>query len=362
MNYGEFMAFHKKNPAGRLYLLAGEESYFIDKAKKRVLELLFPNGVNNDDIQDLPSDINVGDFVMNAETIPFFTDKNVIIVKNMSLLNKKATENDESDAVSPSAGKGKRKKRETPEEILGNFLANVPDFTTVIFINNKLPDKRKKIFKTIAQYGIIMEAEPIKNYNTEAVADWLQGKLQELHKTMDGEAQQYFLGAVSMMQTISLGYLEQELNKLALYMGKDEKRIDRKLLIQALSSMPEVSGFSMLNAISEHNVKRALYLFKRQIEEGIFPPLIVGMLVRHARQLWRAKDAAKRGVRGKALGSVLGVHSFIAEKIGREAATFTEEQLKEAFLALADADYALKSGQGTTVDLESIIISWCERR
>ena len=52
MNYGEFMAFHRKNPAGRLYLLAGEEGYYIEKAKKRLLEMLFPDGVNIEDIME----------------------------------------------------------------------------------------------------------------------------------------------------------------------------------------------------------------------------------------------------------------------------------------------------------------------
>ena len=243
------------------------------------------------------------------------------------------------------------------------FIENVPDFTTVIFINNHSADKRKKIFKAIAKHGIILEAEPIKSYKTEEVGEWLRGQLQELHKDMDNDAFQYFLGAVSMMQTSSLGYLEQELNKLALFVGKEEKRIDRKLLVTALSSMPEVSGFAMLSAISEHNVKKALYLFKRQVEEGVFTPLIVGMLVRHVRQLWQAKDLMSRGIRGKALGPAMGgMNNFIAERIGRESMSFTAEQLKTAFLDLADVDYALKMGQGTAVELESIIISLCERQ
>ena len=359
MNYGEFMAFHRKNPAGRLYLLAGEEGYYIEKAKKRLLEMLFPDGVNIEDIMELPAETTVNELLMNANSVPCFTEKKVIIIKNMNFLVKKKADSEETEKAST---KGKKKK-DTPEDMFLRFIENVPDFTTVIFINNHSADKRKKIFKAIAKHGIILEAEPIKSYKTEEVGEWLRGKLQELHKDMDNDAFQYFLGAVSMMQTISLGYLEQELNKLALFMGKEEKRIDRKLLVTALSSMPEVSGFAMLSAISEHNVKKALYLFKRQVEEGVFTPLIVGMLVRHVRQLWQAKDLMSRGIRGKALGPAMGgMNTFIAERIGRESMSFTAEQLKTAFLDLADVDYALKMGQGTAVELESIIISLCERQ
>lgn len=358
MKYGEFMAYHKKNSVGQLYLLAGEEGYYIEKAKKRILEMLFPDGVNVEDIQELPSAVSIGDFVMYAESVPFFTDKNVIIVKDMALLNKKTSDEDDAEVTKM---KGKKAKK-TPEDIFMEFIENIPEFTTIILINHKSLDKRRKLYKTIAKHAITLEAEQLKNYNTTDIGDWLHGKLQELHKEMDSEAMQYFLTAVSMMQTVSLGFLEQELNKLALFMGKEQRRIDRRLLVNALADIPEVSGFAMLDAISAHNTKRALYLLQRQVDSGTYLPIIVGLMVSHVRRLIQAKEYSGKGLRGKSLANAIGGPSFspfIADRLARESNSFTADKLENAFLELADADYRSKSGKGTSAEIENIIISLC---
>ena len=50
MKYGELMAGLRKGSPGHLYLLAGEESYFIEKAKERLLQCFFPTGYQKEDV------------------------------------------------------------------------------------------------------------------------------------------------------------------------------------------------------------------------------------------------------------------------------------------------------------------------
>lgn len=360
MNYGEFMAYHRNNPPGRLYLLAGEESYYLDRGRKCVLEKLFPEGINPEDVQELSSDTSIGDLIMTASTVPFFTDRNVIILRDWNIFQKKQADSTEENTKSR---RGKAAKS-TPEDALIEFFENVPEFSTVIFISRKSVDKRRRLGKALAKQAITLEADALRSYETAAVEEWLRGKLQELHKTMDREAMQYFLNAVSMMQSVSLGYLDQEMNKLAMYMGNTQKKIDRKLLIHALSNIPEVSGFAMLDAISQRNTKRALYLLQRQIEAGTYLPVIVGLMVRHVRQLIQVKSYSSKGLRGKPLAMALGGNSFssfIADRLAKEGQGFSDAKLKTAFLELADADYRLKTGRAASAELENIIISLCNQ-
>ena len=232
----------------------------------------------------------------------------------------------------------------------------MPPYSYVIFESAEKADKRRKLYKTIDKAGAVLEAEPIRAWN---INDWLQGKLQELNKDLDREAYAYFSGAVSMMQQISLGYLDQEFNKLALY--TKERHITKKDLQQVFAGLPEVSAFSMLDAISAHDMRKALQLLRRQTGDGVFLPLILGLLVRHVRQLWQAKTLMSRGVRGRALGGPLEMNPYIAEKLGRASQTFSEAQLHEAFLLLADADYRLKTGQAGPELLEQAVIGLCRR-
>ena len=344
MKYGELMAGLRKGSPGHLYLLAGEESYFIEKAKERLLQCFFPDGYQKEDVQVLEEGTSLSEIMEAVETVPFFLDKNVIVVKAAGLFKDKKNEDE---------GKSGRKAGSAEERFLAR-LKNLPEFSYVIFELHGKADKRKKLYKAISSAGQVMEAEPIRASN---IGEWLQGKMQELNKEMDRHAYEYFVGAVSSMQSVNLSFLNKELEKLALFLGPGQRKISREHLLQVFSDVPEISSFAMLNAIGDRNTAKALQLFRRQLENGVYFVLIVGMLARQVRLWWLAQELQAKGIRGRALATHLGQPPFIAEKTGREAATFPAGALKNALLALSEADYGLKTGQGDIVELEAIIIS-----
>lgn len=349
MTYGELMRALKNGKFSHLYLLTGEESYYIEKAKSGLLAALFPDGYEKDDIQALDDGFTLSDAITAMESAPFFLDKNVIVIRADKLFKDK-----KSDSEAPAKGK----KQKNAEDFLWDKLANVPDFSYVIFEYHGKPDKRKKIYKVLQEYGTIMESEPIRATN---IGDWLQGRLQELNKRMDRDAYEYFVSAISSMQRVNLSFLSRELDKLALFLGPDEQKISREVLQQAFSEIPEISSFAMLNAIADRQVAKALKLFRRQLDNGVYFALLVGMLARQIRLWWQAQELQKQGVRGRVLAGRLGQAPFIAEKTGREAVSFPPGVLSKALLALSDADYGLKTGQADIVELEAIIISLAKR-
>lgn len=352
MNYGELMVSLQKGQPGHLYLLAGEESYYIDKAEQRLLQCLLPADYSEQDYQVIEDGAPISDIIGAIEAAPFFLDKNVLVVKAASLFKEKKQGSNQAEKA-----KG-RKKVLTPEEKLLEVISNLPDFSYVIFEVRGKADKRKKLYKALNEYGRIMDAEPVKASNA---GDWLQGKLQELNKEMDRQAYEYFISAISSMQSVNLSFLNKEMEKLAMFLGPEQRRITKADLLQVMSDVPEISGFAMINAIGEGNVAKALQLFRRQIDNGVFFALIVGLLARQIRLWWLAQALQAKGIRGRALAGPLGQPAFIAEKTAREASRFAPGVLKQALLDLSDADYGLKTGQGDLVELENIIINLCSR-
>ena len=351
MNYGEFMAALRQHGLKHVYLLSGEESYYIDKAEKQLLKRLFPGGEREqqDALQRLDGDMDLDGLIGMMESAPFFADKNVVLLKNTRLFKEK-----KSGAKEEKAGKKGKSQSEKQEERLLAAIGNMPEYSYIIFETPEKADKRRKLYKAVQAAGSVLEAEPVRAWT---IGDWLKDRLLSLDKELDAEAYTYFMGAVSMMQQISLAYLDKEFEKLALYTA--ERRLTKKDLLQVFSSIPEVSGFSMLDAISAHDVKKALSLLDRQIQDGVYMPLLLGLLVRHVRQLWQAKTLMERGIRGRQLGGPLEMNPFIAEKLGRASQTFGEAALKRALLDLADADYYLKTGQAGPELLENVIIGLC---
>lgn len=119
----------KKGELSPVYLLVGEEGYFIDETVKRLKEAIGPEEeieMSTFDLEETPVDAVMDE----ADTIPFFSERKLIIAKNASFL--KATE------------KGKEKIDHDMKR-LETWLAHPSDFSVTVFIApyEKL-DERKK--------------------------------------------------------------------------------------------------------------------------------------------------------------------------------------------------------------------------
>ncbi len=344
MKFGEFMASLQKSELKHVYLLAGEEHYYIEKAREKLFAQLFASPQEQAGaLQKLTGVLDTDDLVGLIETTPFFASKNVLLLQDTSLFKENKEEGD-----SKKPGKDKKMER------LLATLADMPEFSYVIFVQNGKADKRRKLYKVIEKCGAVLEAEAVRAWN---INDWLQGKLQSMNKDMDREAMAYFSGVVSTMQTISLEFLDKEFDKLALF--TKERQITKDLLTKVFAGLPEVSVFAMLDAISERKAKKAMQLLRRQLNDGTYFTVILALLTRHVRQLWQAQTLQKQGIRGKALAKPLELNPFIAEKLGRAAMQFPEAVLKRNMLELIDADYFLKTGQAGEEVLEHAVIDLC---
>lgn len=344
MKFGEFMASLQKSELKHVYLLAGEEHYYIEKAREKLFAQLFASPQEQAGaLQKLTGVLDTDDLVGLIETTPFFASKNVLLLQDTSLFKENKEEGD-----SKKPGKDKKMER------LLATLADMPEFSYVIFVQNGKADKRRKLYKAIEKCGAVLEADAVRAWN---INDWLQGKLQSMNKDMDREAMAYFSGVVSTMQTISLEFLDKEFDKLALF--TKERQITKDLLTKVFAGLPEVSVFAMLDAISERKAKKAMQLLRRQLNDGTYFTVILALLTRHVRQLWQAQTLQKQGIRGKALAKPLELNPFIAEKLGRAAMQFPEAVLKRNMLELIDADYFLKTGQAGEEVLEHAVIDLC---
>lgn len=350
------MAALRKGAPKHVYLLAGEEHYYIEKAKTAILELLFPAGEGlRDALEEVPADLDGDALIGLLETVPFFVSKHVVLVQDSPLFReKKRAATGDKDGGEKEAKGAKKSGADKKDERLLHLLADMPEYAYAIFVCTGKADKRRKAYKAVEAAGAVLDADAVRPWE---IGDWLAGKLAEIHKEFDREAHEYFMGAVSMMHEVPLSYLDKEFEKLALYTV--EKRIGRKALADVFSGLPEVSSFAMMDAVSEKDVKKALTLLHRQTANGVYAPALLAILVRHVRQLWQVKMLMAQGVRGKSLGPAMKLNPFIAEKLGRASMKFSEPVLKKAMLSLIDADYLLKTGQGGAELLENAVISLC---
>ena len=348
MNYAEFMASLTRGEPPHVFLLAGEESYYIRRAEEAILRRLLPVAEERAyaliRCEEMPS---VDVLIETLETVPIFTEKTVVLVRDATIF--RATKKKEQDADAPAP-------KDTGAERLIALLADLPPTSYAIFTLAAKPDKRRKLYQTVEKYGRVLESEPVRPWTVE---NWLNGRLREMGRSMHREARTFFLSVVGIMPTISLEFLDRQLEKLLLY--TDNAQFTEDDLRAAFSEMPEVSVFALMDAVSARDVIRALDLLARCRADGVHFTVLLALLVRHVRQLWQAKRLLMSGTPPKGLGKVMGLHPFIAEKLGGHARGFSEATLERAVLALADADYLLKTGQAGDELLEDVVIRLCKK-
>lgn len=315
-----------------VYLLSGEETFFIDKAREKILERLGVDKTTELITFDCDTKPAISEIISAIDSSPFFAARNVVLVKNAAFF---------------SADK--------KSERLENILRDMQPTNYVIF-TAKTADKRRKLYKIISQVGLILEAEPLRSWEID---DWLNDKLSSLGKVMYGEARRHFNERLGILPEISLWYLENELDKVAL--NVTGKEITAEDLRRNMLAPPEVSNFALTDAVDERKAKKAIYLLKMQARIPGKLPLVTTLLVNHVRRLLRAKFFMAQGVVGRRLGEPLEMNPYIAQKVGEVAKTYSEKLLEEIFIELATADFDLKMGRAGVESLERILIKLCKR-
>lgn len=92
-------------------------------------------------LQKLTGAIDTDSLVGLIETTPFFASKNVLLLQDTSLFKENKNEEDKK------TGQDKKQER------LLSLLADMPEFSYVIFVQNGKADKRRKLYKTIEKCG-----------------------------------------------------------------------------------------------------------------------------------------------------------------------------------------------------------------
>ena len=310
-----------------VYLLCGEETFFIDKAREKIFARLNVDKETELLTFDCDTKPALSEIISAIDSSPFFGSKNVVLVKNATFFS-----------------------AEKKSERLENILKDMQPTNFVIF-TAKTADKRRKLYKIISQVGAVLEAEPLRSWEID---EWLNEKLKSLGKIMRGEARRHF-----NERLISLWYLENELNKVALNVAGNE--ITAADLRKNMLAPPEVSNFALTDAVDEKKSKKAVYLLRQQARIPAKIPLVITLLVNHVRRLIRAKYFMAQGITGRRLGEPLEMNPYIAQKVGETAKSYRDELLEEVFIELADADFKLKTGRAGIEILERILLKLCKR-
>jgi DNA polymerase-3 subunit delta len=150
-----------------------------------------------------------------------------------------------------------------------------------------------------------------------------------------------------------------ELDKLVSYVG-DREYIEEGDVADVVSDTRAESIFALTDALGSGERALALRLLNRLLDDGQPPLVILSMLVRHFRQLWKTRELLSQGVAQKELPRRIGVNPYFLGGLLTQAKRCTDAGLREAFPRFLAVDLALKSGGDARAQLEGLVFALCD--
>lgn len=256
----------------------------------------------------------------SVNTLPVFTEKRLVVIKNIESLDKDAS------------------------EALVRYLKEPLESTVLTGIAAKLA-KNTRLYKAFAQQHpkAIICCEPKKSWELPAhLIELARARGLKLEKLAAQELVSR-LGDSTLM-------LDTELNKLQMALGK-HATIKLEDVEARVARVAEVKPWDFLDALCERRVDKALSLFKLMPSQNLMGLYV--MTCSRIRELMIAKALSERGTPGM-LAQELGMQAWQIKHHHRWAQAYTAAELEEILRAAAHCERLLKS----TSDKTGAFIEW----
>lgn len=333
MNYYiELLNSLKRGVVNQVYLFYGEETYLREQAVARFKEYCFPGRA-----QDLNFDLIDGestspaDIVARAETLPFFAEKRLVVVKNPTFFKaaKKAGKEDSAE--------GEETAGPVKEAALLEYFNNPLDSTCLIFTTGDPVDKRKRLFKAVKKAGRVVEFTFLSR---SELTRWLAQRARAAGRKFAPGAAETLLDAVGT----SLQRLSVELEKLINYTTGQEVITPAEVRRVCPPGLEE-NIFAVVDAVGNKKCGEALAAIKEMLAAKEPPFRLLAMVARQFRLLLQVKDLLERGCPAGEIPARLKIHPYVAQKVAAQCKNFSRESLTGAFQLLLELDEAVKTGR-----------------
>ncbi|MBA2462891.1 MAG: DNA polymerase III subunit delta [Actinobacteria bacterium] len=201
--------------------------------------------------------------------------------------------------------------------------------------------------KTVAKTGQVLAFSVVKRQLAQWVADQF--------KLAGARAEPEACAALVHLVGEDLHQLATEVDKLATWAaGEPIGEHEVEVLVAAVAETPT---FALTDAWAQRDPARTL-----EASETIFEregkarrdtaPRLAGALGNHVARVRQCQRLAAEGVRPRDAAGRLRMHPFYAEKVFAQARNFSEDELRDAVVRLAELDLALKGKSRVQPDLE----------
>jgi DNA polymerase-3 subunit delta len=327
----EFSKSVEKGDIRPLYYLYGDEGYLVERAVKAAIDHLVPTDMRDFNLNVYYGNESSGEeIVASAQTLPMLAEWRVVLVKNADKLSAASL-----DALTP-------------------YVLDPSPSTCLIMQGDKI-DQRKKIYSEWKKKGELVE---FRRLYENQLLPFLRTEAANLGKKFEPAAAEMLL----YLSGNNLKELASQIEKASLHAGGKDT-IDVADVKAVVSDTRVDSVFELANSLGDKDIDKALRNLNALLEDGEAPLLILAVLARHFRQIWKVRELLEKKTPGNEIGKTAGINPYFFQGIMRQAKNYTVPDLKKVFQRFFELDMALKSSGGKPVLLmEKLLMEFCDIR
>ncbi len=308
----------------QMYLLYGEEAYLRRQYRDRLKEAMVGSDTMNYHYYE-GKDIPLGAVIDQAETLPFFADRRLVVLENSGLFK--------------SGG-----------EALAEYLSAPAQDTYFLFVEAEV-DKRSRLYKTLQAKGCAVKFD-IQDEDT--LKRWILGMVKKENKKISQPALNFLLEKTGT----DMENIRKEMEKLFCYC-LDREALREEDIDEICTKRIGNHIFDMVSAIAEKKQRQALELYYELLAQKEPPMRILFLIARQFNLLLQVKELRGKSLPNKAIGEKVGLPGFIAGKYVAQASRFRAEEIRDALEACVTAEEDIKTGRlNDHISVEMLIVKY----
>jgi len=328
--YIELLNSIKRGVISPVYLFYGEETYLQEQAVLRFKEFAVGGQSElNCEVVDGET-ATPAQIVESAETLPLFSERRLVVVKNPVFFKSAKRGGQKEDAEEGA-------KEDVQEKPLIDYIENPLVSTCLIFTVTGPVDKRRRIFKAVKECGRELEFTCLSR---EELAGWLAKRARAEGRRFAPGAEYALVDAAGPL----LQNLAVELEKLLNY-SRGRETITKKDIFQVCPPKPEENVFAVVDAVGNRRCGEALAGIKDMLAAREPPLKILSMIARQFRLLLQVHDMTEKGFSERDVAAGINMKPYAVRKLMAQCRNFSRLQLLDALKYLSETDFALKTGR-----------------
>lgn len=314
MDRKEFHQLLKSGGVKGAYLFEGPEENLKAATLAALRKAILPEGMEelNESLMDNPA---ADALIAACETLPFLADQRLVIVREHPALTGR------SDA----------------DEKLISYIPQVPDSCVLVFLARGKADARKKLYTAIKKQGGIVTFAPL---TAQEVDQWIIRTFQGLGKSCAPQV----ASLLSFTVGTDTALLHTEIDKLAALAG-DRDAITEADVQAVATRSTEYNIFQMVDAVVGGQEGKAFALLRDMLRNGEERLGILAMLLRQFRLMQHVLIMRYEKVPAGEIPKRLGMPPFAADRLIRQASSYSGGAIKQAVDICLTTEYKVKSGQ-----------------